>query len=1175
MSKNNVKISIAADTASAKQQINNFSKELNQSKRSVRDLTAAYERLDDATKSSSIGKNMKRDLDSAINKFKDLQKIQEKVKSNLGDMKIDTSGFKMPDIGSLVSKSLDSAGFSGASSVIDTLGGVLGGSLTAGTVAATAGVAAAGVAVKEFVDVSQLAIQKSTEFGQSLSQLSAITGVQGTALDNMRSQIQDLGKETNSSVVDVTNGMAKIGGAMPALLDDVEGLGEMYKNSSTLAKAGLMSQDDAVQSLTTIMAQFNHTVADSGKDIDILANASQAGSAEIGDLAGTMKVAGVAANSAGLSLQEASAMAEVLGDNALKGSEAGTQLRNIFSKFSAEGIKDADTMMQTLAAHAGDTGWMVKQFGVDSANAAQMLADGGDRYKELLSSLDATGTATEMARTNFDNLAGDIDRMKVQWENFLASFNVDAADGPVRELTQSIGDLMQSVINLVGEFQNSTTIQSAMNVVGQSGSMLIDILTTVVNIVGDVLGVFFDLVDTSGTASTALDLLAGAFQLVREAIKMVEGLVFAVRYAINWLLKQIVDFKNYVMSSVSKIPLFETISKYVDWVQKKVQVLIGWWKDLKETIASTRAEMNEANVTQGNKEKGQKTNKKVNGKSYNQQTHDAINYAKGKASNGKTQEDKQKIYIKTIQNGIEFERKRLSLAKTDYQKKQIQNRIKSYEEAKKNSPFKSSTTTIASPTSRSPKPSKTVNTDQITQANKSYTETMIELNSSLKDSMITQKEYDVKKKSAIESLINAYHKQGKTADISPELSALKAKLGEVKESIHVDKINDAERDYAKELNSISNQYANNLISAEQAESAELSALNKIVSNYLEIGNLTDEEKKNLTTYIAKIKEIQKSNLQKSLKEDVSDITKKDTSIADKFNFGTKYRDKQSNKEQLDDLVKQFDELTAKRKEKADEAQKLGVELDFSELDKQQSELSSKIANMAKKAKNDADFDNVFDGLNDIGDLASDIQSIGHAFDDVKNPLDAFAKGIGVITEMMQAYKTVTEIVTIAQDLFAASTTTAAATDTAATQAEVANSEAKITSSSGEAIAGATASGAKLPFPFNLVAIATGVATVIAALGAISGAFATGGIVGGSGASTTMGDNTLIRVNRGEMVLNNRQQSRLFKMLDGGLSLNTTSTGGRVDFKISGSNLYGSLKNYSNISRKHGKITGIQ
>lgn len=108
-------------------------------------------------------------------------------------------------------------------------------------------------------------------------------------------------------------------------------------------------------------------------------------------------------------------------------------------------------------------------------------------------------------------------------------------------------------------------------------------------------------------------------------------------------------------------------------------------------------------------------------------------------------------------------------------------------------------------------------------------------------------------------------------------------------------------------------------------------------------------------------------------------------------------------------------------------------------------------------------------------------------------------------------------------------------------------------------------------PFGWIAwLGTGLAAMATAISTIQ-SFNDGGIVNGS---TTTGDNTLVRVNRGEMVLNNRQQARLFKMLDGGLSLNTTSTGGTVDFRISGSNLYGSLKNYSNMSKKHGKITGI-
>ena len=66
MGKNNVKISISADTAAAKAKLNSFSKEINNSKRTVRDLTAVYEQLDDATKQSSIGKQMQKEIPKMI-----------------------------------------------------------------------------------------------------------------------------------------------------------------------------------------------------------------------------------------------------------------------------------------------------------------------------------------------------------------------------------------------------------------------------------------------------------------------------------------------------------------------------------------------------------------------------------------------------------------------------------------------------------------------------------------------------------------------------------------------------------------------------------------------------------------------------------------------------------------------------------------------------------------------------------------------------------------------------------------------------------------------------------------------------------------------------------------------------------------------------------------------------
>ena len=108
----------------------------------------------------------------------------------------------------------------------------------------------------------------------------------------------------------------------------------------------------------------------------------------------------------------------------------------------------------------------------------------------------------------------------------------------------------------------------------------------------------------------------------------------------------------------------------------------------------------------------------------------------------------------------------------------------------------------------------------------------------------------------------------------------------------------------------------------------------------------------------------------------------------------------------------------------------------------------------------------------------------------------------------------------------------------------------------EALAAVTKSGAALPYPANIFAIAAGVAAVVAAL---STTFADGGIFGGTG---TVGDLNIARVNKGEMILNGTQQSRLFNLLNGqGGYSNTMAGGNEVKFIIKGKNLEGVRNNY--------------
>ena len=114
----------------------------------------------------------------------------------------------------------------------------------------------------------------------------------------------------------------------------------------------------------------------------------------------------------------------------------------------------------------------------------------------------------------------------------------------------------------------------------------------------------------------------------------------------------------------------------------------------------------------------------------------------------------------------------------------------------------------------------------------------------------------------------------------------------------------------------------------------------------------------------------------------------------------------------------------------------------------------------------------------------------------------------------------------------------------------------------KAFSGAAASGAKLPFPANLAAIAASIAAVVAALSMI-GRFENGGIVQGS---RTIGDMNIARVNSGEMILNGSQQKNLFNLLDGGMA-NSGSQSGEVHFKIQGKDLVGVLSNYNTKVKK--------
>lgn len=130
----------------------------------------------------------------------------------------------------------------------------------------------------------------------------------------------------------------------------------------------------------------------------------------------------------------------------------------------------------------------------------------------------------------------------------------------------------------------------------------------------------------------------------------------------------------------------------------------------------------------------------------------------------------------------------------------------------------------------------------------------------------------------------------------------------------------------------------------------------------------------------------------------------------------------------------------------------------------------------------------------------------------------------------------------------ANATTGAAATVAATAIEKEAAKTEVAANTAKGVSSAGASAAKLPFPANIIAIGGAIAAAAALFAAIP-KFAGGGIVTGGPSS---GDKVLARVNAGEMILNQGQQSKLWQAIQAGrLIAGTSSSNSISSIKVRG------------------------
>lgn len=244
----------------------------------------------------------------------------------------------------------------------------------------------------------------------------------------------------------------------------------------------------------------------------------------------------------------------------------------------------------------------------------------------------------------------------------------------------------------------------------------------------------------------------------------------------------------------------------------------------------------------------------------------------------------------------------------------------------------------------------------------------------------------------------------------------------------------------------------------------------------------------------------------------------------------------------DQLIKQLEDL-----KKAYEELGMTGETSYQDINEQISKVQEQQTNLGNSAK----------GMKDQSDK----------FDKQKESLQGLAD---VSSSVGSGFSTLANVFSQTGDSAAAAAMNIIGTTAQATAEIIPNIIKLIGAKQGEAMANGTASASALPFPANIAAIASIIATIVSTFATIMsavGAFADGGIVGGG---NLHGDKVLARLNGGEMVLNRTQQAKLFRTIESGNIGNQSASVSQVNWKIKGSDLYGALTNYKSIKSKQGK-----
>ncbi|GIV42047.1 MAG: hypothetical protein KatS3mg034_1357 [Vicingaceae bacterium] len=155
------------------------------------------------------------------------------------------------------------------------------------------------------------------EFEQSVAELSAITGIAGKDLEILSQKAREVGVSSGLGASQAIEAFKLLASQISVDSIGIDGLQTLQEETIKLSQAAGISLPEAANAMASAINQFGLEAKDASRVINVLAAGSKFGAAEIPELAASFKVAGAAANAAGIDLEQLASATEVLSKNAM------------------------------------------------------------------------------------------------------------------------------------------------------------------------------------------------------------------------------------------------------------------------------------------------------------------------------------------------------------------------------------------------------------------------------------------------------------------------------------------------------------------------------------------------------------------------------------------------------------------------------------------------------------------------------------------------------------------------------------------------------------------------------------------------------------------------------------------------------------------------------------------